>query len=63
MSFMDLRLVTKADAAAVFGVCAKTIDNYIKDGRLPAPVQFASRDYWQRRACDELRGRQLFGRR
>ncbi|WP_077032741.1 AlpA family transcriptional regulator [Pelomonas sp. KK5] len=43
---MDLRLVTKADAAAVFGVCARTIDNYIKEGRLPAPVQFASRDYW-----------------
>jgi hypothetical protein len=46
MSFLDLRLVTKADAADVFGVCARTIDNYIKEGRLPAPVQFASRDYW-----------------
>lgn len=40
------KLVTKADAADVFHVCIKTIDNYIRDGRLPTPVQFGSKDYW-----------------
>lgn len=42
----EFRLVTKADAAGVFGVCMKTIDNYIKEGLLPRPVQFASKEYW-----------------
>jgi hypothetical protein len=41
----DLKLNTKAGAAEVFGVCKKTIDNYIPEGRLPKPVQFASREY------------------
>ncbi len=40
------RLVTKADAAAVFGVCVRTIDNYINEGLLPRPVQFASKEFW-----------------
>ncbi|NKI93888.1 helix-turn-helix domain-containing protein [Rhizobacter sp. SG703] len=40
------KLVTKADAAAVFDVCTRTIDNYIRDERLPQPVQFGSREYW-----------------
>jgi hypothetical protein len=42
----DFKLLTKADAAAIFGVCTKTIDNYIREGRLPVPVSFASREYW-----------------
>lgn len=45
-NFSDFKLVTKADAAAIFGVCTKTVDNYIREGRLPEPVQFASREYW-----------------
>ena len=44
--FSDLKLLTKADAAAVFGVCTKTIDNYIRDGLLPSPIPFGSREYW-----------------
>jgi hypothetical protein len=40
------KLVTKADAAAIFGVCTKSIDNYIKQGLLPPPVQFMSKEYW-----------------
>ena len=40
------KLVTKADVAAIFGVCSKSIDNYIKQGELPAPVQFMSKEYW-----------------
>lgn len=40
------KLVTKADAAAIFAVCTKSIDNYIKQGLLPAPVQFMSKEYW-----------------
>ena len=43
---LESRLVTKADAAGVFGVCVKTIDNYIKEGLLPKPVQFASKEFW-----------------
>ena len=46
MSPSDFKLLTKADAAAIFGVCTKTIDNYIREGRLPPPVPFASREYW-----------------
>lgn len=46
MSSFDFKLLTKADAAAIFGVCMKTIDNYIREGRLPPPVPFASREYW-----------------
>ncbi|WP_085318449.1 helix-turn-helix transcriptional regulator [Derxia lacustris] len=46
MSLCDFKLLTKADAAAIFGVCTKTIDNYIREGRLPPPVEFASREYW-----------------
>ena len=45
-NFSDFKLVTKADAAAIFGICTKTVDNYIREGRLPEPVQFASREYW-----------------
>lgn len=45
-NFSDFKLVTKTDAAAIFGVCTKTVDNYIREGRLPEPVQFASREYW-----------------
>jgi predicted DNA-binding transcriptional regulator AlpA len=44
MPLSDFKLLTKADAAAVFGVCTKTIDNYIREGLLPPPVPFASRD-------------------
>jgi len=40
------RLVTKAHAAEIFGVCVKTVDNYIAQGLLPRPVAFASREYW-----------------
>jgi len=42
----DFKMVTKAVAAAIFDVCPKTIDNYIRDGRIPAPISFGSRDYW-----------------
>jgi hypothetical protein len=42
----DFRLVKKADAALIFGVCLKTVDNYIEAGLLPQPVAFGSRDYW-----------------
>lgn len=40
------KLVTKADAAEIFGVCVKSIDNYIAQGLLPRPVAFASKEYW-----------------
>jgi predicted DNA-binding transcriptional regulator AlpA len=44
--FTTFKLVTPADAAAVLGVSVKTISNYIRDGLLPRPVRFGSRDYW-----------------
>ncbi len=46
MSLECFKLVTKADAAAIFGVCVKTIDNYVSDELLPPPIGFASRAYW-----------------
>ena len=42
----DLKLVTKDIAAEVFSVSVKTIDNYIKDGLLPPPKRFVSKEYW-----------------
>jgi hypothetical protein len=42
----DLKLVTKEIAAEVFSVSVKTIDNYIKDGLLPPPKRFVSKEYW-----------------
>lgn len=42
----DLKLITKADAAEAFSVSVKTIDNYIKDGKLPPPTLFVSKEYW-----------------
>lgn len=42
----QFKMVTKAEAAQVFSVCTKTIDNYIKEGLLPHPVAFGSREYW-----------------
>lgn len=34
----EFRLVTRADVAQMFGVCVKTVDNYIKEGLLPHPL-------------------------
>lgn len=42
----DLKLVTKDIAAEVFSVSVKTIDNYIRDGLLPQPKRFVSKEYW-----------------
>lgn len=44
--------MTRTDVAQMFGVCVKTVDNYIKEGLLPQPVQFASREYWH---TDDIR--------
>lgn len=38
--------VSKADAAELLGVSAKSIDNYIKAGLLPPPRPFGGRDLW-----------------
>lgn len=46
MLAQDLKLVTKDIAAEVFSVSVKTIDNYIKDGLLPPPKRFVSKEYW-----------------
>lgn len=45
----DLKLITKADAAEAFSVSVKTIDNYIKDGKLPPPTLFVSKEIGIRR--------------
>ena len=42
----NFKLLTKANAAEVFGVCTKTIDNYIKAGLIPPPVKFGTKEYW-----------------
>ena len=42
----QFRLLTKVDVARVFGVCTKTVDNYLKAGMLPAPVGFGAKEYW-----------------
>lgn len=44
--FAHLKLLTKADAADILGVCTKTVDNYIRDGFLPPPRLLGSREYW-----------------
>lgn len=47
-------LVTKDDAARIFRVSTKSIDNYIKAGLLPAPVPFGGRHYWHPEIFDNF---------
>lgn len=48
------KLVTKADAAQVFSVCTKTIDNYIKAGLIPPPFSSARRSIGIRRSSTPI---------
>lgn len=57
------RPLSRADVAEVFGVTVRTIDNWVNDGTVPAPVKLGNRNYWHpgkfftwldRRLADEV---------
>lgn len=52
--FAHLKLLTKADAADILGVCTKTVDNYIREGLLPSPRPLGSREYWHPQAFERF---------
>jgi excisionase family DNA binding protein len=41
-----MELYSKADAAEIFGVTVRTIDNLIASGELPPPKSMGRRVYW-----------------
>lgn len=47
-----LKLVTKADAAAVFDVCTRTIDKFVREGLLSKPVAVGAKEYWHPERCN-----------
>ncbi|MFA7506416.1 MAG: helix-turn-helix domain-containing protein [Burkholderiaceae bacterium] len=40
------RPLSRADVADVFGVTVRTIENWVNDGTVPAPVKLGNRVYW-----------------
>ncbi len=38
--------LSKRDVADVLGVCLRTIENWVNEGDLPAPVRLGNRCYW-----------------
>ena len=40
------RLLTKQDVCAVYGISVRCLENWIKEGLVPAPVHMGGRRYW-----------------
>lgn len=40
------RLLTKQDVCAVYGISVRCLENWIKEGLVPAPVHIGGRRYW-----------------
>ncbi|MGE8166015.1 helix-turn-helix transcriptional regulator [Paraburkholderia sp. NPDC080076] len=38
--------ITKEQAAQILAVSVRTIDYYVRDGRMPAPIHLGRRAYW-----------------
>ncbi|KGS44868.1 prophage CP4-57 regulatory family protein [Burkholderia pseudomallei ABCPW 107] len=38
--------LTKQTVADVLGICVRSVENWINDGTLPAPVKLGNRVYW-----------------
>lgn len=46
MSTTPFTPITKENAAQILAVSVRTIDYYVRDGRMPAPVHLGRRAYW-----------------
>ncbi|WP_250473101.1 helix-turn-helix domain-containing protein [Caballeronia sp. GAFFF1] len=46
MSTTPFTPITKENAAQILSVSVRTIDHYVQDGRMPAPVHLGRRAYW-----------------
>ncbi|MEX3944353.1 helix-turn-helix transcriptional regulator [Paraburkholderia sp. BR10937] len=46
MSTTPFTPITKESAAQILSVSVRTIDHYVADGRMPAPVHLGRRAYW-----------------
>ena len=51
-------LLTPGDMEGLTGACRQTVDKWVADGVLPAPIKVGGRKYWLRTAVDKwLRAR------
>jgi phage terminase Nu1 subunit (DNA packaging protein) len=46
MSFTPITPLSKDDVAEILGVSIRTIENFVKNGRMPAPAHFGARPLW-----------------
>ncbi|MFX1734998.1 hypothetical protein PXJ20_00010 [Paraburkholderia sp. A1RI_3L] len=46
MSTTPFTPITKENAAHILSVSVRTVDHYVQDGRMPAPVHLGRRAYW-----------------
>ncbi len=49
-----LETMKKREVAAKFGVTERTIENWVKQGKLPAPGYLGGRPYWLAAAIEEF---------
>ncbi len=49
---MSDELMTKSEVAALLRVTPRTIENYLKAGRIPSPTRIGGRPLWSRRAME-----------
>lgn len=41
-----MRLLSKADVCAVYGISVRCLENWVNQGRVPAPMSIGGRRYW-----------------
>lgn len=51
---MESTLLTKAELATLLRVSLRTIDNYVRQATLPAPIHIGRRALWHRAHISEL---------
>ena len=49
-----MELLKKSEVAALLRVTPRTIENYLKQGRIPAPVRIGNRPLWPAGAIQAL---------
>lgn len=46
MSVVPFKPLTKDEVAEILGVSIRTVENYVSEGHMPAPVSLGRRVYW-----------------
>lgn len=49
-----MQLLKKSEVAAILRVTPRTVENYLKQGRIPAPVRIGNRPLWPACAIQAL---------